>query len=62
MLWDSERLVAAAGVRQSARRIGAHDSFPHPGGPGLTSALATFRVLAKGDLDADVALPSGVGC
>ena len=33
------------------------------GGEGLTaSALATFRVLVRGDLDADAALASAVGC
>jgi hypothetical protein len=40
----------------------ADDRFDRGDGPEPACALATFRVLAKGDLDADVALASGVGC
>jgi hypothetical protein len=36
-------------------------SFRAPAGAGRATPSATFRVLAKGDLDADAALAFGVG-
>jgi hypothetical protein len=48
------RLGASAGTPRD-------ECFHNAHGPEADERLGTFRVLAKGDLDADTALASGVG-
>jgi hypothetical protein len=52
----------AFGKNRAPHRARPHYRIGLPAAPKRTSATATFRVLAKGDLDADAALASAVGC
>ena len=58
--------MAARGTRtpdsEKQPHLDRDECFRTLAGANRAAALATFRVLAKGDLDADAALASGAGC
>ena len=57
-----DECTLAFGDESHSDDAGPHDRNRHARTLPADCALATFRVLAKGDLDADAALASAVGC